>query len=348
MYMQNWKRLKTDKQFRDRMDNRSEIVFGIREFFRSRDFQEVETPTVVALPGMEPNLDPFRTQVLRDDSKEYPAHLITSPEYACKKLLAGGLERIFEITRCYRNCEPWDGGHNPEFTMIEWYRAGEDYTALMNDAEELVEKLARKISGSTVLTYQGKEIDVAVPWERMTVAAAFKKYCDVDLDAVIEDDDKFRQVLSAKGIDVPDSESFEDMFFRLFLRDIEPNLGLERPVFLYDYPRQMASLARIKDDSPLYAERFEAYLAGVELCNAFSELTDAEEQGKRLDSEAQERADLGKYTYPVDRSFIEAVGMMPDSAGIALGVDRLVMLLTDAPDIGEVLFFPAKDIFEEK
>lgn len=345
MALPNWKRLASDETLRKRLEARSEIVFGIREFFRERGFLEVETPTVVAVPGMEPNLEPFRTEVVRNDGKRFAAHLITSPEYSCKKLLAAGFRKIFEITRCYRNGEPWDGGHNPEFTMIEWYRAGEDYTAIMADTENLVEDLARRIRGGTEIAYQGRKIDVAAPWDRLTVAEAFGRYAGVDLPAMIDDPERFRSELSAKGIETGAEEPFEDMFFRLFLRDIEPKLGTGKPVILYEYPRQMAALSRLKRGDGRFAERFEAYACGLELCNAFSELTDAPEQGKRLEEESAERTRIGKHTYPIDRQFLEAVGMMPEAAGIALGVDRLVMLLTDAPTIRDVLFFPAEDIF---
>ena len=164
---------------------------------------------------------------------------------------------------------------------------------------------------------------------------------------MIDDPERFRSALAERGIDTVGDESFDDMFFRLFLRDIEPKLGERKPVILYEYPRQMAALARLKPGDRRFAERFEAYACGMELCNAFSELTDADEQRRRLEADAAERATLGRHTYPIDGQFIEAVGMMPEAAGIALGVDRLVMLLTDAPKIRDVLFFPAEDIFEK-
>jgi len=345
MNLPNWKRLASDEALRKRLESRSEIVFGIREFFRGRGFLEVETPTVVALPGMEPNLEPLQTEVTRNDGARFAAHLITSPEYACKKLLAAGFRRIFEITRCYRNGEPWDGGHNPEFTMIEWYRAAADYTAIMADTEELVAELAQRFRGGTKIAYQGRDIDVAAPWDRLTVAEAFERFVGIDLTAMIDDPERFRQALTERGLEAGDGDTFDDMFFRVFLRDIEPRLGEKKPVILYEYPRQMASLARIKVADPRFAERFEAYACGLELCNAFSELTDASEQARRLEEEAAERVRLGRHAYPIDRQFIEAVGMMPEAAGIALGVDRLVMLLTDTPTIKDVLFFPANDIF---
>ena len=343
--MQNWKRLKTDAVFRARMEKRSAVVAAVRDFFRSEKFLEVETPTVVAVPGMEPHLDPFRTSVIGLDGRLYDAHLITSPEYAMKKLLAGGLERIFEITRTYRNGEPWDGGHNPEFTMIEWYRADAEYTTIMTDLERMVSATARAVTGSERIRFQGKEIDLSTPWPRMTVAEAFDRYTGIDLGRGIDDPERFRAAIEAKGCPLTPKDSFDDAFFKIFLRDIEPNLGLLKPLILYEYPRSMAALARLKTSDSRYAERFEAYCGGMELANAFSELNDTAEQRRRLEEERALRQTLGKHDYGIDEQFLEAVGMMPLSAGIALGVDRLIMLLTDAATISDVLFFPAKDLF---
>jgi lysyl-tRNA synthetase class 2 len=351
--MPNWKRLKTEAGFRARMEKRAEIVGAVREFFRARDFLEVETPTVVALPGMEPHLDPFRTEMVEMNGAVHQSYLITSPEYAMKKLLAGGLPRIFEITRCYRNGEPWDGSHNPEFGMIEWYRADADYTAIMKDMEEMVADVAQKVTGSMRIVYQGMKIDLTPPWPRMTVAEAMKKFAGIDVAKGIDDLAWFRSEVEAKGCPTGADDTFDDMFFRIFLRDVEPKLGSDdadtngviRPLILCEYPRSMAALARLKPEDARFAERFEAYCGGMELANAFSELNDAVEQRRRLDEERTLRATLGRHVYGLDEQFIEAVGQMPKCAGIALGIDRLVMLLTDASSIRDVLFFPASDIF---
>jgi lysyl-tRNA synthetase class 2 len=341
--MSNWKRAKTDAAFRERMAKRSAILAAIRAFFRSRGFLEVETPTLVAHPGMEPHLEPFATEVIDERGRRHGASLITSPEYAMKKLLAAGYERIFEITRCYRNGEPFtpEAGqvrHNPEFTMIEWYRTDADYRAVMADTEELVASCADAVG-------YGGPIDLSVPWPRITVAEAFERHAGIDLGRGIDDPEWFRRAASDKGAAVAASDSFDDVFFKIFLRDVEPKLGADRPVILYEYPRSMAALARIRKDDPRYAERFEAYCGGLELCNAFSELNDAGEQRRRLEEEQALRQALGKPRIGIDEQFLEAVGRMPESAGIALGVDRLVMLLTNSRDIRDVLFFPASDIF---
>ncbi len=342
----NWKRLQTDTVFADRMKKRSRIVSSVRSFFAGRDFLEVETPTVVSVPGTEPHLDPFRTEVSDYAGKKFGSYLITSPEYAMKKLLAGGLPRIFEIARCYRNGEPWDGSHNPEFSMLEWYRADADYADIMADMEQMVSEVAEKVTGSKVISYKDRSIDLAAPWQRMTVKEAMSTYAGIDLDRAIDDEAWFRQEVEKKGCPSGADDTFDDLFFRIFLRDVEPKLGIDRPLILHEYPRSMAALARLKEGDTRYAERFEAYCGGMELANAFSELNDTAEQRRRLDEERMLRDRLGKHVYGLDEQFLEAVGQMPKSAGIALGIDRLVMLLTNASAIRDVLFFPAGDLFE--
>lgn len=344
----NWKRLKTDAAYRARMEARAKILAAIRAFFASRGFLEVETPTLVALPGMEPHLDPFVSRLVRHDGAAFDGHLVTSPEYAMKKLLAGGAERIFEIAKCFRNGEPWDGSHNPEFTMIEWYRANADYRALMADTEEMAAAVATAVTGSARVRFGDREIDLAPPWPRMTVREAMAEHAGIDLDRAIDEPEWFRQAVEAKGCTLTADDSWDDVFFKIFLRDVEPKLGTDRPLILHEYPRSMAALARMKPGDSRYAERFEAYCGGLELANAFSELNDAAEQRRRLEEERDLRAKLGRHLYGIDEAFLEAVGMMPPSAGIALGVDRLVMLLTDAASISDVLFFPARDIFKNQ
>lgn len=349
----NWQRLKTDPAYKAKMEKRSRIISAVRGFFASEGFLEVETPTVVALPGMEPHLDPLRTEVSRHDGRRYAGHLITSPEYAMKKLLAGGLTKIYEIARAYRNGEPWDGSHNPEFSMLEWYRANADYTAIMADTERLVADAARAVCGSEVIEYQGRRYDLAAPWPRITVAQAMRQYADINLNHAIGDPAWFRSEADKRGYGPTATDTWDDIFFKIFLRDVEPKLGAVpgtagtgKPVILYEYPRSMAALARLKPGDPRYAERFEAYIGGLELANAFSELNDPDEQRRRLEEERAERRKLGKNDHGIDEQFLEAVGQMPPSAGIALGIDRLVMLLTDTRDIRDVLYFPATDLFE--
>jgi len=354
-----WKKIAADPGLRRGLIRRSAILAAVRDFFAGRGFLEVETPILVRHPGMEPNLDPFATRLRRHDGVEFAAHLITSPEYSLKKLLAAGFEKVFEITKCFRNGEPWgEAGagerptHNPEFTMIEWYRAGADYTAIMKDVEEMVAELSERTGGKGRVTYQGRTIDFRLPWPRLSVAEAFGRYAGIDLGRAMDDHEWFRRAAADRGALITAQESFDDVFFKVFLRDIEPELGMPaaegraaRPLILHDYPGTMAALARLKQPERRYAERFEVYCLGLELANAFSELNDADEQRRRLETERAERLRAGKAAYDIDEQFLDAVADMPDSAGIALGLDRLVMLLTDAPSIRDVLFFPADDLF---
>ncbi|MEK9152557.1 MAG: EF-P lysine aminoacylase EpmA, partial [Patescibacteria group bacterium] len=338
--------LRTDEGLRRRMELRTRITDAVRMFFSSRNFLEVETPIVMAHPGMEPYLDPFRTSVIRNDGRRFDAALITSPEYSMKKLLAGGLEKIFTITKVFRNGEPFGGGHNPEFTMIEWYRANADYRSLMADTEQMASEVAQKTLGTTKIRFGGQEIDLAPPWRRMTVAEAMKRHAGIDLDRAIDDYECCKADAILAGHTITADDAFDDIFFKIFLRDVEPKFG-PQPLILHDYPRSMAALARMKPGDARYAERVEAYVGGMELCNGFSELNDSAEQRRRLEEESVLRRKLGRHDHGIDEQFVEAVGMMPESAGIALGIDRLVMLLADASDIVDVLFFPARDLFSK-
>ena len=346
--MQNWERLNIDPIFRANMLTRSNIVEHVRQFFLTRGFFQAETPIMVATPGMEPYLDPFATTLRSHDDdggKEFKAYLITSPEYALKKLLAGGMENVFEITKTFRNHEPWDGSHNPEFTMIEWYRAHENYTALMRDVEDLVCDVAERAKHTKTLMYEGKNIDLSTPWDRMTVAEAFARYAQIDLARGIDDPEWFRAIVDQKGCGITPADTFDDVFFKIFLRDIEPKLGFDKPVFLYEYPRSMAALAKLKSNDNRFAERVEVYCGGLELANGYTELTDATEQRRRLEQEREFRQTLGKTAFDIDEQFIKAVGLMPECTGIAFGIDRLVMLLLGVTSIRDTMLFPASDLF---
>ncbi len=320
----SWKRLQ-DKTLQQRLAKRARIIQAIREFFVKEGFLEVETPMVVAAAGQEPYLNPFTAQFFDEQGKKYEGYLITSPEYAHKKLLAAGFEKTFEITKAFRSGEHFGGLHNPEFTMIEWYRANEDYTKIMEDVERMVQHVIKALKHKSIKTleYKGKKINPFSPWERISVAEAFKRYAGVNLDEVKD----------------------EDAFFKIFLTKIERQLGISKPTILYDYPASMAALARIKQSDKRYSERFEVYIAGMELGNAFSELNDGVEQRKRFMEERVLREKLGKEQIPLDEDFLDAVGNMPPSAGIAFGIDRLVMLLTDAARIEDVLAFPAGELW---
>jgi lysyl-tRNA synthetase class 2 len=305
-----------------KLAERARLLRLIRAFFDGRDFLEIEAPILVPSPGLELHLDAFA--VANHDGGRY---LITSPEYQMKRLLAGGMERIYSLGKVFRRGEAGPH-HNPEFTMLEWYRAGADWTAIADDTEALVAELAAAF-GVTGLER---------PWQRLSVGDATQGFAGVRIDGD-EDLPSLRRKIGAAGHRLPADGGWDDVFFTMFLDAVEPRLGQERPTLLYDWPRPLCALARCKPSDPRVVERFEVYFAGLELCNAFGELTDPIEQRQRLAHDLDERRARGLPEYPVDERFLSALADMPPSAGIALGVDRLAMLLTGARDIRDVLAF---------
>lgn len=343
-----WKHLKDTPRLRENLVKRAKIVAAVRAFFDARGYLEVDTPLVVAKPGMEPHLDPFETTVVDPFGNAYDAYLITSPEYAMKKLLAAGFLKIYQLGKSFRNGEGFGGRHNPEFTMLEWYRTGIDYVGIMDETEALVKEVVRKALGTNRVTWRGQEIDLENAWERLTVKEAMRSYADVDLDAALEDKTLLLEAARGLGHALPDDAPWDDAFFSVFLNAVEPHLGSGRPTFLHEYPVSMAALSKTSARDPRYAERFELYVGGLELANAFTELTDAHEQRKRLEEERALRKKLGKKDYGLDEDFLAALEEMPEAGGIALGVDRLVMLLLGEEDIRHVTAFPADALFGTK
>ncbi len=338
----NYQKMLLNASLRDNLIKRGQIMAMIRQFFVERGFVEVDTPVLVRLPGMEPYLDVFQTRLEADFSADQKLseemYLITSPEYAMKKLLVGGLEKIFQITRSFRNKETFSQRHNPEFVMLEWYRAYASYLEIMDDTEALVKFLWKKFEGRSA------QVDVLADWRRITVVEAFNEFAGVDEETFF-DDVGLRSLAEQRGYGVFDKLTWEDAFFAIFMNEIEGRLGFGQPMILYDYPVSMAALSKRCERDGRLAERFEVYIAGLEICNAFSELNDPVEQERRLSLEREERASMGKPLYDVDKSFVEALRMgLPPSGGNALGVDRLIMLLCGDQDINNVLFFPYKDL----
>jgi lysyl-tRNA synthetase class 2 len=329
-----------------RIRARAKVVRLIRSFFDSAGWDEVETPCLVPAPGMEPHIQAFETRFVPEGGGEgRPLYLHTSPEYAMKRLLAEGWERIFQIVRVFRNGEV-SASHNPEFTMLEIYRAGTDYRGIMEDLEAALAAAARGMhpEARPLCRFRGAELDFEPPFERLTVAEAFASRAGIDLEVCGGDAGRLREAAERRGHPVgPLGERFDDLFFRIFLTAIEPGLGWPRPVYLTDWPASMAALAKLLPDNPRWAERFELYAGGVELANGFSELNDAAEQRRRLEAEQAQRRAAGRPVPPIDEQFLEAVGRMPDAGGVALGVDRLAMVLTDAESVGELLAFPFGD-----
>jgi elongation factor P--(R)-beta-lysine ligase len=323
---------------------RGRIAEAVRGFFRDSGFVEVETPALQVSPGLEPHLMAFETSLDEPGEGVRPRYLHTSPEFAMKKLLVAGVPRLFQLARVFRNGER-GATHHPEFTMLEWYRADAGYRDLMADCETLL-RAALAAAGGTAFQWQGRSADPARPWQRLSVAEAFERWCGIDLLATAPDPASPslpRLAEAARPLDIaPHSgDTWEDLFFRLFLERIEPELGQGAPTILYDYPISMAALARPKPEDPRLAERFELYVCGLELANAFGELTDAAVQRRRFEQDqASKRARYG-FCYPIDEDFLVALAHgMPASAGIALGFDRLVMLAAGAPHIEDVLWAP--------
>lgn len=325
---------------------RNRIQSALRQFFDERDFVEVDTASLQVSPGNEAHLHAFATQALGHDGAAQPLYLHTSPEFACKKLLAAGEKRIACFAHVYRNRERGPL-HHPEFTMLEWYRAGESYEALMRDCAEIL-ALAAETTGTRSLSYQGRITDPFLEPERLSLAEAFQRFAGIDLLASISEDgatdrDRLAAAMRVSGLRVADDDTWADLFSRVLVEKVEPNLGFGRPTILDEYPTAEAALARPAARDRRVAERFELYACGVELANAFGELTDAAEQRRRFELEMAEKARVYGESYPLDEDFLSALAIMPDASGIALGFDRLVMLATGAPRIDQVLWAPVAE-----
>lgn len=320
---------------RPHLEARSRVLAAMRSVFAARGFVEVETPALQVSPGLEPHLKAFATVLERPGEGAAPRFLHTSPEFAMKKLLVAGMPKIFQLTHCFRNGER-GATHSPEFAMLEWYRAGARYLDLIEDCEALL-----RSAGARLFTWQGRICDPHSPWERLTVAEAFSRHCGIDILATVEDVGALAAAAQPLGIAPHAGDSWEDLFFRIFLAIIEPQLGIGAPTVLYDYPIAMAALSRAKASDPRLCERFELYVCGLELANAFGELTDADEQHRRFAADQAKKQTLYGETYPIDEDFLAALEHgMPEAAGIALGFDRLVMLASGATHIDEVLWAP--------
>jgi len=317
------------------MAARGKALAALRGFFADRDFLEVETPLLVPSPGLEIHLDAVAAG---------PGFLITSPEYQMKRLLAGGFERIYQVCKCFRAGERGPH-HASEFTMVEWYRGYDDLDAIQRDTEELVAHVVTAVAGLPLASYGGRAINVAPPWPRMTVRDAMRRWAGVE---VVGDEPAADLVTAVRraGIEIADGLAWDDAFFTAFLARVEPEIAaLDRPLILEDWPVPLAALARRKPDDPLTAIRFEAYVGGLELANAFGELTDPVEQRARFEDDQRIRRERGRPVYPIDHKLLAALAEgLPPSAGIALGFDRLVMLATGAPTIDQVLSFTTSEL----
>jgi len=340
-----WRTLKDNPSLWERYFLREKVLAHIRKFFASQKFHEVETPILIAHPPAESYLDVFETTLLDRKRKPQKAYLSTSPEVPLKKLLVAGIGNCYSLTKSFRNMETGGILHNPEFTLLEWYRVGADYTKTMEDCEKLIFQIYTTIFHKESLVYQGKTIALSPPWDRMSVTQAFHTFAGVNFDEFF-DEQNARTIANKKGYRVEEKTTWEELYNQIFLNEIESHLGREKPIILFDFPAVTAALCRKKVSDPRFKERFEVYIAGLELADAYSELTDWQEQEKEFQKEIAELKRLGKTTYAYDEDFLEALKAgLPQSSGIAVGIDRLIMLFADVTDIADVLFFPAKELF---
>lgn len=340
-----WKKLKNNPQLWPRYFIREKVLRAIRFFFRARGFHEVETPILIAHPPAESYLDVFETTLLDRHRKPTQAFLSTSPEIPLKKLMVAGLGNCYSITKAFRNMETQSKLHNPEFTVLEWYRVHADYFDIMKDCEQLVVDIAKTLGKRKTLMYQGTQINLTPPWERLSVSEAFKKYAFIDFDAFL-DENKARQISKRKGYRVEENNTWEELYNQIFLNEVEKYLGQGRPTILYDFPSAVAALSQRKTSDPRFCERFEFYIKGLELGDCYGELTDPTESKKRFEFQMKEIVRLGKTSYEYDQDFIDALKVgLPKCSGIAVGVDRLAMLFADVTDITDVLFFSAREQF---
>lgn len=340
---------------------REKVIDAIRAFFKQKGFHEAEVPLLLPAPSTEPFLEVFKTELKDDQGNRWDGFLPSSPEFALKKLLSAGSGSVFTITKSFRNGEGRSSRHNPEFTILEWYHTPGDYMTVATDFEELMIFVYEKLQGSVLcnkgeheatlqrtdpcIRYQGKEYDLSAPWERISVAEAFEKYAGIDTETMLD-----RKLLTAygkqHGYQVDENTTWEEIWNQIIANEIEPELGQDGPTILYDYPVAQAALSKKKASDARFAERFEVFMAGLELGNCFSELTDWKEQEARCLADLAERKNLGRTEYPMDTDFIEALKMgMPETGGIAVGVDRLVALFADTLDIADTLFFPVGEMF---
>jgi lysyl-tRNA synthetase class 2 len=318
---------------------RGAITRAIRAWFEEQGFAEVETGILQVSPGNETHLHAPRTQLTGPDGERVTRYLRTSPEFACKKLLAAGEQRIFEFARVFRDRERGDL-HLPEFTMLEWYRANATYDAVMADTVVVIAHAAQA-TGIGRFSFRGKVADPFAEPELLTVAAAFERFAGIDLLASIADGKGDRAALAAAAegrVRIADDDTWSDIFSKVLVEHVEPNLGQGRLTVLFEYPVIEAALARAKPSDPRVAERFEIYACGVELANGFGELTDAWEQRHRFTQAMDEKQRRYGERYPLDQDFLDAVAEMPEASGVALGFDRLVMLASGAFRIDQVVW----------
>jgi len=354
--VKTFQKLKQNPELWKRYWIREKVIDAIRAYFKDQGFHEAEVPLLLPAPSTEPFLEVFQTELKDDQGHTWQGFLPSSPEFALKKLLSAGSGSVFTITKSFRNGEGRSSRHNPEFTILEWYRTPGDYMDVARDFEGLMREINRTIRKlgdpgrqrarqSETLVYQGAKYSLNGPWERISVAEAFEKYAGIDTETML-DATKLKEMGKRKGYQVEEKTTWEEIWNQIIANEIEPQLGTTGPTILYDYPVAQAALSKKKVSDPRFAERFEVFMAGLELGNCFSELTDWAEQERRCLADLAERKALGRTEFPMDTDFIEALKMgMPETGGIAVGVDRLVALFANTPDIADTMFFPVGEMF---
>jgi len=338
---------------------RSLVVRAIRAYFDEQGFLEVHTPRLVGLPGQEPYLEPMWSNVHEANGRKHRGALITSPEYAMKKLLGSGLDKIYDLGPCFRDSEPWDGTHDPEFLMIEWYRRDAGLEELMHDTEGMINHVVSHVGVDGVHPFPvsgegARHAPLRKPFRRLSVRDAMKQYANIDLDALLDNREAMATIAREHDQTVTDADSWDDLFFKVFLTKVEPYLGWSenkteyQPTFLHTYPASMAALARKDPSDPRYALRTELYIGDLELANGFAELCDPIEQRTRFEEEKALRASLGKDTWSIDERFMSSLPGMGNAAGIAFGVDRLAMLIGNIKSISDLMPVPVHERFENE
>ncbi|MFH1561526.1 MAG: amino acid--tRNA ligase-related protein [Patescibacteria group bacterium] len=304
----DWQTLKNNPDTWQIFSTRAEIISKVRQFFNKQGFLEVQTPLLAPALIPESYLEVFETKLINKNGKSQRAFLAPSPELWHKKLLAAGADKIFEITKSFRNTDLGGSLHNPEFTMLEWYRTEANYQSTIEDCQKLIKFLKPEIS----------------EFEKITVTQAFEKYAQIDDIFKLSDDD----------------------FNLIYVRDVEPKLGFERPTIIYNYPQQFAPLAKTSSKDQKIKERFELYINGIELADGYTELTDPEEQGRQFKKEVSVRKQNQKIQHPTDKDFLKALRSgIPNCSGVAVGLDRLIMILTNQSKIDDVILFSGSDLF---
>lgn len=351
--MKTWQTLKDNPQLWERYFVRERVLRAVRLFFEGQKFHEVETPILIGFPPAESYLEVFESTLLDRNRNKTPVYLSTSPEVPLKKLLVAGIGNCFSVTKSFRNMETDSDTHNPEFTILEWYRVGATYTDIMKDCEELLlfintyllrsqEKSDERTTKE--LVYQHAHVDLSKPWERITVAEAFSKWAGISFDQFLHFD-VAKKIALKKGYSVEPETTWEELFNQIFLNEIEPHLGKGKPTILYEFPAAMGALARKKDGDARFADRFEFYIEGLELGDCYGELTDWKEQERRFDEELIAIEKAGRTAYQYDHNFIDALKAgMPECSGIAVGIDRLIMLFADTKRIQDTLFFSIEEL----